>query len=324
MKKLILQQSSFENLQEAFAEWLYLLGYSESAVKSLPLHLREFLYFMEQASITNLEQIEQKQIKAFFSYLSERPHDRKTTPLSAAYIAKYWQAIKNFNTFLKLTGKWAFTLPKRSIRVESSTKNILLQEEVLALYAGCDTTHLGLRDRAMLSLFYGLGLRRSEGIGLDIDDLLLSKNLVYIRKGKNYKERYVPVSAHITKDLQHYLKKSRPLLLQKATCSESDQRALLISSRGRRINDRTLSLRLRHLQEKTGDKTLLSKPLSLHSLRHAIATHLLENGMPLKSIALFLGHQSLESTQIYTHILEQEPTQLKTYAYSCRTPTARL
>jgi site-specific recombinase XerD len=188
---------------------------------------------MEQATITTLEQIEQKQITAFFSYLAQRRHDRKSSPLSAAYIAKYLHSIKNFNTFLKLTGKWAFTLPKRSIQVVAPKKAILLPEEVLVLYVGCDTTLLGIRDRAMLSLCYGLGLRRSEGIGLDIDDLLFSKNLVYIRKEKTTKNDMSPICTY------HNGSTALPEQVQTAstaesTCSsQSVQQALLISSQGR-------------------------------------------------------------------------------------------
>lgn len=103
MKHLLLQQASFETLQHAFAQWLYLLGYADSSVKNLPVHIREFLFFLETISVKEIQAIERKHIQAFFAYLSSRAHQTALRPLSVAYIAKYWQAIHNLNRFLRET-----------------------------------------------------------------------------------------------------------------------------------------------------------------------------------------------------------------------------
>lgn len=169
------------------------------------------------------------------------------------------------------------------------------------LYAACQADELGIRDGAMLSIFYGCGLRRSEGIGLNVEDVMFAKNLLYVRSGKNYKERYVPISAQVKADLEAYLDQSRPRLEKENTAKENTP-AFLLSQMGRRIDGMSLAIRLKRLQGLTGDKDLIANPLTLHILRHSVATHLLENGMKLRQIALFLGHSSLESTQIYTHL----------------------
>lgn len=319
MKHLHLQQASYEALQHAFAQWLYLLGYADSSVKNLPVHMREFFFFLETIPITDIQLIEQKHIQAFFSYLSARANQSAPHPLSSAYIAKYWQALHNFNRYLRETKQWGLTLPQVPFQLVATQKTVLSQEEIYALYNCCGPTPLGIRDRAMLSLFYGCGLRRSEGIGLDVDDVLFSKGLLYVRISKNYTERYVPLSPSIAEDLQLYLKESRYKLLQ--TCpyqGKKEENALLISLKGRRVNDRTLTIRLRKLQKQSGNPVLAAKSISLHSLRHSIATHLLENGMKLKSIALFLGHKSLESTQIYTHLSQVVPFSQPNYGSSNR------
>lgn len=250
MKHLPLQQASFEALQHAFAQWLYLLGYADSSVKNLPVHIREFFFFLETIPITDIQLIERKHIQAFFTYLSLRANQSAPRPLSSAYVAKYWQALHNFNRYLRETKQWGFTLPQVPFQLATTQKIILSQEEIYALYNCCEPTPLGIRDRAMLSLFYGCGLRRSEGIGLDVDDVLFCKGLLYVRNFKNYTERYVQLSPSIAEDLQLYLKESRYNLLQ--TCpyrGKKEENALLISLKGRRVNDRTLTIRLRRLQK---------------------------------------------------------------------------
>lgn len=298
MKALPLQNTRYIAYVQDFQEWLTTLGYSESSITCLPVHLREFFYFLEQKGVSAVEHIKIKHTKAFFTYLSKRSNKLTGGSLSNAYINKYVQAIKNFDKYLREKWQWGFTLPVSAIRCEQQIKNILSQHEVKALYEACEDSPLGLRDKAMLGLFYGCGLRRSEGIGLDTKDILFDKALVYVRKGKNYKERYVPISEKVGTHLHEYLYHSRPTLLR-----DYQSEALLVSTRSQRINDLTLTLRIRHLQAQSGLHSLQSKSISLHSLRHSIATHLLENGMKLQQIASFLGHSSLESTQIYTHII---------------------
>ena len=145
----------------------------------------------------------------------------------------------------------------------------------------------------MLSLYYGCGLRRSEAVAVDVSDVLFRKRLLYVRKGKNYRERYVPMTSAIIADLRTYLYEARPLLLGKYSSE-----ALLVSNQGRRIEAQSLAIRLKQLLLIAG----IDKPITLHSLRHSIATHLLQSGMKLQYISDFLGHQSLEATQLYTHI----------------------
>jgi integrase/recombinase XerD len=306
MKQVPLNNPLFLELQTCFADWLLVLGYSESSLKALPLHLREFLYFLEQQGVEDVQKTKQQQVKAFFTYLSERSSKRDGGKLSTAYIGKYWQAIKLLDRYLRETGEWGLTLPPASVQSERKLHAVLTQAEVQLLFETSTDDRLGLRDQAALALFYGCGLRRSEVLGLDVGDVLLEKELVYVRKGKNYQERYVPMSQGVLRHLQRYLLESRPELLDSCPYrGRRDKRALLLSARGLRVNDRTILLRIRALQERTGNAGLTQKRISLHSLRHAIATHLLERGMGLTRIARFLGHSKLESTQIYTHLLNE-------------------
>lgn len=211
------------------------------------------------------------------------------------------------------------TLPALKLANESTDQKItwLTEEEIKLLFEATYQTgsHNYLekqeifqsRDRAMLAVFYGCGLRRNEGVQLNLSDINFDRSILHVRKGKNYKERLVPISKTSLKHLQEYIYDQRPKL------SQSKLDALFLSQRGFRMHGQTMLIRLKKLQYLTGDLDLSSKEIGLHTLRHSIATHLLTAGMKLDSISRFLGHSSLESTQIYTHLSEQPYNNLPKY-----------
>ena len=153
----------------------------------------------------------------------------------------------------------------------------------------------------MLSVFYGCGLRRNEGYHLNISDINLDSKILHVKKGKGYKERLVPISKKGAQYLTEYLYDARPMLQ-----SIHKTEAFFISQYGKRLSGQMMGLCLRNLIEKTANPVLQQKEVTLHTLRHSIATHLLGNGMDIEHIKDFLGHSSLESTQIYTHLLKKD------------------
>ena len=302
MKQLPLRSHSYRQLLRDFTQWIATLGYAESSVYSLPIFLQEFFHFLERQGITRWQKATTEHVQQFVRYLGTRPNERRGGGISDSHINKYIQALKLLSKFLQLTDQGYLSVDIKPRRVTRRIEGLLSQAEVQALYECCDiTTAVGIRDRVMLSLYYGCGLRRSEGVGLDTGDVLTRRKMLYVRKGKNYRERYVPINASIIADLQAYLHEARPQLLGKRYTA-----ALLVSERGRRIQSLSLSLRLKVLLQRAG----VDKPTTLHTLRHSIATHLLQSGMPLQDIARFLGHQSLEATQIYTHLDHEATTGL--------------
>ena len=120
--------------------------------------------------------------------------------------------------------------------------------------------------------------------------------MLYVRKGKGYKERYVPFTESIKTDFKIYLQECRPKLVKEQT-----EEAFLTNNQGKRIGSTAQNKRLKELLKQTG----ITKPIGLHSLRHSIATHLMKSGMSIEDIAKFLGHAHLSSTQIYTHIAHE-------------------
>ena len=144
--------------------------------------------------------------------------------------------------------------------------------------------------KLIFALYYGCGLRRSEGYNLRMDDIDFDRKTVFVKQGKNYKDRVVPMNDGVYNALQDYIYNFRHKLKLNHT--------RLFIYKGYVQNER-----LKHLINFCNDENIKTKRITLHILRHSIATHLLQNGMKLENIALFLGHGNLDSTQIYTHLI---------------------
>ena len=254
-------------------------------------------------------------IKEHYYKLKLRSNKRKGGGLSPAYLNKHLQAFQKFSDYLRQNGR--LLLPKLDIQTEednSEVTDILTQEEIKQLYEITNLQYeqkkndkgivyyeaMQLRDRAMLSILYGCALRRNEVYHLDISDILFEKSVLHVRKGKGYKERMVPITKQSLQHLQNYLYDARPYF-----CNDRNE-AFFVTQGGKRLGGQMMLVRLKQLIQFTGNAELMQKDIHLHTLRHSIATHLLQNGMRLERIKEFLGHGSLDSTQIYTHFLQTE------------------
>lgn len=301
MKQLNLESKDYIRLEHSFREWLGILGYASTSVYGMPNYLREFLCWLESKQITDIASINAEIVNEYFENLRHRSNLRREGGLSNNYISKHLQAIKRFSTYLRQTEQGGFLVEVKTPKQERNIKDVLTLHEIQLLFDATEDDVFGLRDRVMLSIYYGCGLRRTEGIQLDMNDILFDRHMLYIRSGKNYTERYVPVRANILKHLSDYINSGRTALLKQHKATE----ALLLSERGERISGQSLLLRFKQLQQRTGNEKLMQKDVGLHSLRHSIATHLLMGGMKLERIGQFLGHKSIESTQIYAHIAQE-------------------
>ena len=304
MKHLKLQSEHYKVLVKSYKQWLDILGYAESTVYNLPNHLQEFFYFLEQKQIININHITSKTTKEYYNYLQERNNERRSGALSKSYLNKHQQALKKFKEYLTNHNHKGIHLHlKYETNPTEEKLNILTQEEIKELFIACSYSHnekrFRLRDKAILSIIYSCGLRRTEAVSLDTKDVLFDKERIHVRKGKNYKERFVPMNGYNLQVLEDYIFEARPEYNIK-----NGTEALLISKHGKRLNGMSISNRLRAIVLATENKHIEKKQITLHTLRHSIATHLLQKKVPLESIKAFLGHSSLESTQIYTHLLK--------------------
>lgn len=315
MKQLTLHSEAYRYIITSFKEWLQTLGYSEQTVYQLPNYIQEFLFYAESKGYAGLFQITNDLMKEHYYKLKDRNNKRAAGGLSAAYLNKHLQALQKFGDYLRQSGR--LLLPKLDIQSEEDNaeiSDILTQNEIKQIFEVTNQPYeqkkndkgifyyeaMQLRDKAMLTAFYSCGLRRNEVCHLDIRDIIFEKQILHVRKGKGYKERMVPFTKQSLQHLQNYLYDARPYF-----CNDKNE-AFFVTQSGKRLDGQMMLVRLKQLIDFTGNAELMQKEIHLHTLRHSIATHLLQNGMKLERIKEFLGHSSLESTQIYTHFLETE------------------
>ncbi|SNB26239.1 Tyrosine recombinase XerD [Flavobacterium psychrophilum] len=306
MKQLKLNNESYQEILKSFKNWLDILGFADSTLESLPNHLQEFFYYLENHNINTINQITIQIIKDYYEHLKTRENQTREGGLSKAYLNKHLQALFKFNDYLKNHNHKGIAIHlKREEQNQRDSLQILTQDEIKQLFKATNYSNnqqrICKRDTVILVLLYSCGLRRNEVINLEIKDILFDKERIYVRKGKNYKERYVPINDYNLKIIEEYIYDYRPDFY-----NYKQTENLLINYRGTPLLGQSLCNRLTKIVEATQNKTIIQKQITPHILRHSIATHLLEKGANIETISQFLGHSSLESTQIYTHLLEDK------------------
>lgn len=273
---------------EAFRHWLFTLGYSRKKTIAYPNTLQRMLRHVNKP----IGKITKADMTAYWDF-------RKNCAAKATYLNSDLTAIRTFSRFLvHTTGKGLPIGHLLFVKLPQQERTYLSEEEIQLIYQVTTNSKYGYRDRAMLAVCYGGGLRRNEAISLQVKDVDLQRGYVHVRCGKNNKERIVPLPPKAVNDLRDYLKHSRPLMKK----GQHYQRELFLGYRGSAIGAQTFEKRIKELARQTENQILIAKYITLHMLRHSIATHLLHRGVPLEHVSRFLGHSSLESTQVYTHI----------------------
>ena len=287
---------SKRKLTAGFSSWLELQNYVQYSLEADPKRLEIFINWMIENEARSIEQITGKKVSMFFKQLSETRSQKTGEVLSLATQRNYLTTINRFARYLRQSEQGNIEVPIKFQGRSSQPRVVLSKSEISQLYDQCDDSLLGLRDRVILAVFYGCGLRRNEGANLELKDVLPDRNLLYVSKGKGFKSRYVPMVGQVKTDVLHYLITVRPMLMNR-----EKHELFFVSIRGKALGGSQLYERFRKLVKRSG----IEKKVGLHSLRHSIATHLLLGGMKLDKIAKFLGHSSLESTQIYTHLKDE-------------------
>jgi len=214
-------------------------------------------------------------------------------------VARKLASLRTFFKYLLREGKVASN-PARQVaspKLPRTLSSFLSVDEATALLESADvSTCRGLRDRSILEVFYGGGIRLSELVGLNLGDLDLEAGVIRVQ-GKGGKERVVPIGSYALSALRTYLVK-RDELLNPARKGDSEETALFLNRWGGRLSGRSVSLVVLKYLRKSG----ISRHITPHSLRHSFATHLLDGGADLRGIQELLGHARLSTTQRYTHL----------------------
>ncbi len=287
-------RAAFDDVRSAFEKYL-------EAERSLSVHtvraymgdLDSFLEHAERLGLAQFKDLELTHIRSWLANLQVKGGARTTLSRRAVSIRLFtkWATKKGF--LAKDVGvnlaipKGHRTLPEVLNIADASTAM-----DALATRAAEEESPASLRDLAMVEILYASGARVSELCGLDISDVDYERRTIRVL-GKGNKERTIPIGAPAVRALESWLKDGRSLML-----TDKSDEAIFLGTRGKRIDQRTVrTVVYNALQALEG-----SERMGPHALRHSAATHLLEGGADLRTVQEILGHASLATTQIYTHV----------------------
>jgi len=276
-----------------FIEYLQVeKNYSQHTTSQYKKDIENFFMFMNEQGLTDIQDVDLPVARLYMTTLYEQRYAKKS-------ISRKISSLRSFYKFLareKIVEDNPFSyvsLPK----LEKRLPQFFYEEELEHLFRSCDeTTALGQRNRALLEIMYATGIRVSECANLqisDIDDYIS----VLLVKGKGNKERYVPFGSIAKKALLQYLEDGRKQLMK----NEGNHSYVFVNHRGGPLTVRGI----RHILNEMIENSAKLSHIHPHMLRHTFATHLLNNGADLRSVQELLGHSSLSSTQVYTHVTKE-------------------
>lgn len=280
-----------ETCRDAFLQHMEAVkGASVHTVKAYAEDLSQLIEFAETQGITDVHAVDSTLLRSFLAYL-------QSLGLARASRARKTATLRSFFSYLARQS----LLPRspavglRSVKTERRLPKYLRSDEMEALLAApAAETALGLRDRALLETLYATGMRAGELVTLCLSDVDYDEGVIRVI-GKGNKERMTLLGRQAVFALQRYVRKGRPELLLNA---DKDDGALFVNRYGGRLSDRGV----RKLFDRYCDAASTHLKITPHVLRHTFATHLLSNGADLRLIQELLGHASLATTQMYTHV----------------------
>jgi len=288
----------YQNEAKTFSEYLSTIGYNEKSCRSRYLSLKDFFSFLESRKVLEIKEITAFEVSEFYRQVKERKSLRSGLPLKEKTVYDIMRCVQIYFGYLLDLHKIKINPAshiKFRIYKQKPQRTVFTQNEIRELYKASET----LQERAILHIAYGCGLRASEVISLNKEDVRFTENLIIVQSGKNNKRRLVPINESVMKELQEFI-----------FSIENKKEFVFYNYQGERMQVGTLNRCLKKIINRTKfgkrftDEEM--RKIGIHTLRHSIATHLLENGMKLEQVQVFLGHSHRETTEIYTHISQQQ------------------
>ena len=262
---------------------------SDNTLQSYKRDINQYESYVKENSLNYLK-VNEEQIKDYLKYLSEIGKKASTVSRNLASIRSFYQYLIR-NSSIKKDPTQSIQSPKIAKRIPS----ILTSKEVELLLEQPQSEDLkGIRDKAMLEFAYATGMRVSEIIALNVDDVNMEESFVRCKVGS--KERNIPLGSLSLKALKEYMQVARPYLIKDANLT-----ALFVNVNGKRLTRQGFWKIVKYYKEQAH----ISKDITPHVLRHSFATHLLQNGADLKAIQTMLGHSDISSTQVYMQFQDE-------------------
>jgi integrase/recombinase XerD len=277
--KKTIQTPTFQNHLNDYDRFVKVRNYKTGNSLMYQNVVLEFLIWLEESGVTKIKSVTSKESVSYFEYLTTRPKHRGTGTL----------AEKTIKFHLFALGLFVLNL----LENKAIDKGFFIPvDEIKTVYQYSQSE----QERALLSVAYGCGLRRSEIEALDVKDIQLSSGMLIVRKGKGNKRREVPMSDKVIEYLKKYIVEERYQLLVGKTVLED---ALFVNAKGKRTSGEQLGEILKRMIAQTQKYDLIQKEITLHCLRHSIAYHLGENNAGIEFIRGFLGHSQINTTYLY-------------------------
>lgn len=262
-------------------------NFSAHTLRAYKIDLSQFLYFLENEKCESFGAVNNLMLRKFLAYLRDHGSTKSTIGRKMASLRSLYKHLLK-NGIIDHNPVEAVRIPKK----EKKLPEFMDIKETVILLDAPDTGDIkGLRDKAILETLYGGGIRVSELVGINNDDVDIYSELIKVR-GKGKKERLVPVGTHALESIKLYNE------AKKASKKVVDETALFLNKYGKRLTTRSVGRLIEGYLRQTG----LNKKVSPHVFRHSFATHLLDRGAGLRAVQELLGHAKLSSTQIYTHV----------------------
>lgn len=296
---MIIKTSKYKKLIEDFAIHI-------NATKSIKsgdhytAQVREFLAYLESRDVLELKKVSDQLMKEYHGYLTHRPNKRTGQPLSVRTINDNMSSLRMFSIRLQESGELKQGLPVPNNMKEdtpsnvnglSITRDILTEEEIKQVYEACHTN----KERALIALAYGCGLRRNELQELHENSINYAKGLLTASITKNKKTRTISISDFFLEDLKKY-SMERLEILQKTNSITPN---VFLNNNGKRTSGDRLNRMLKAIIKRTDNPSIMEKKITLHCLRHSIAVHLINAGESYEYIKAFLGHSFIDTSSIY-------------------------
>ena len=281
-----------KKLYDSFLVFIDAKNYRGS-IKTYSQPILEFLIWTQKVGLSNIKDVKNADFVAYNEYLSNRPNLRRGGTLSDASINRHFLSLRLFFGHLleqKMITR-SIMISNRSDKTKINRK-IASIEEIKQMFDACENQF----ETAVLSVAYGCGLRRTEIQKLNATDVKFSQGYLIVREGKGGKQREVPMSDAVVNDLRAYLLGERNHRIAK---KKNRVRAFFVSTLNERASGWLLNQTIINITHRTGNQELIDKNITLHCLRHTIATHLANNGASMDFIKEFLGHALVDTSQIY-------------------------
>jgi integrase/recombinase XerD len=299
------QRGGFRPYLIDFIDWMGAMHYSAHTVKNRRIELGYFIDWCEERSVSRPDEVTRALLERYRQHVFHYRRRDNGTPLSFQTQHKRLISVRMFFQWLARQYHLLFNpaseleLPRTEQRLPRHVLNVAEVEQVINAIDIDEPTGLGVRDRAMLEALYSTGMRRGELVALRIDDVDLREGTVFIRLGKGKKDRMVPIGERACAWIEKYLYTIRPHYLE-----GEEHGVLFLAKHGGAMDGKQLSGIVKKAIERAAlERFKDTHPnAACHLLRHACATHMLENGADIRYIQALLGHADLSTTEIYTRV----------------------